>query len=261
MIIALLAILKAGGAYVPIEASYPRERVEQLLQDAGARALLIDSELMGSVENFVGPIFALDLQLEELNDYQATNPLNVNTATDLVYLMYTSGSTGSPKGVEITHRGVVRLVTEANYVQLNDQEIFLQLAPLSFDASTFEIWGALLHGARLVVMPVTRPTLEELAESLSRHQVSVLWLTAGLFHLVVDERLEALQPVRHLLAGGDVLSVPHVEKLLRELPQCTLINGYGPTESTTFACCYRMSHGETIERTVPLGRPISNTVL
>jgi aspartate racemase len=141
---------------------------------------------------------------------------------------------------------------------LTADEVFLQLAPLSFDASTFEIWGSLLNGAKLILMPPHMPSLKDLGRVIAQHQVTTLWLTAGLFHLMVEERLEDLKPVRQLLAGGDVLSVPHVRKVLRELKDCQLINGYGPTENTTFTCCCSITESQ-IGTSVPIGRPIANT--
>ena len=258
MIVAILAILKAGAAYVPVDVSDPQVRIAQVLHDARAQALLIDSKMLSYIESFDGPIFELDLQLESLAGYSTDNVANNATANDLAYVMYTSGSTGIPKGVQITHRGVVRLVKEANYVTLSEQEVVLQMAPLSFDASTFEIWGALLNGARLVLMPEQRPSLDELAQALEQQQVTTLWLTASLFNLVVDENVRILKPVRQLLAGGDALSLEHVRRVRDELPGCELINGYGPTESTTFACCYHISAGLDYT-TVPIGRPVSNT--
>lgn len=140
--------------------------------------------------------------------------------------MYTSGSTGTPKGVSVIHRGVVRLVKETNYAQLTAEEIILQLAPISFDASTFEIWGCLLNGGQLVICPPHTPSLEELGQIIQQYQVTTLWLTAGLFHLIVDEKIDALKSLRQLLAGGDVLSVPHVQKFLQTVENCRLINGY-----------------------------------
>src|SRR5438046_271488 len=144
--------------------------------------------------------------------------------------MYTSGSTGRPKGVCVPHRAVVRLVKNTNYVSFSADEVFLQFAPISFDASTFEIWGALLNGARVVIAPPHTLSLAELGETISKHGVTTVWLTAGLFHLMVDQQLEQLRGLRQLLAGGDVLFVPHVLKVLREIPTCRVINGYGPTE-------------------------------
>src|SRR5262249_18351037 len=139
--------------------------------------------------------------------------------------------------------------------------VYLQLAPLSFDAATFEIWAPLLHGGRLVVPPPGAVSLAELGELLARHGVTTLWLTAGLFHQAVEEDLTLLRPVRQLLAGRAVLSVRPVRRVLKELPGTRLINGYGPTESPTFACCYPVTDPAALQRSVPLGRPIANTVV
>jgi aspartate racemase len=173
--------------------------------------------------------------------------------------MYTSGSTGAPKGVSVPHRAVVRLVKNTNYARLTADEVFLQLAPLAFDASTFEIWGSLLNGARLAIAPPGVPPVDELGRTLRRHRVSTLWLTAALFHEVVEQDIDSLEAVRQLLAGGDVLSVAHVKRVLRERPGCRLINGYGPTETTTFACCFPLSDADEVGSSVPIGRPIANT--
>ena len=163
--------------------------------------------------------------------------------------MYTSGSTGRPKGVIVPHRAVLRLVIDNDFATLGPDEVILQMAPLSFDASTFEIWGALLNGGKLAVVSNPYPSLDDIAAEIARHGVTTMWLTAGLFHLMVDNNLDGLKPLRQLLAGGDVLSPPHVVKALRALPGCRLINGYGPTENTTFSCCY------TVPGTTTAGRP------
>src|SRR4029079_8445847 len=144
-------------------------------------------------------------------------------------------------------------------VHFGPGEVFLQLAPLSFDAATFEIWGALLNGGRLVLPPPQAGSLADLGALLARHRVTTLWLTAGLFQQMVDEDLAGLQPIRQLLAGGDVLSAAHARRVLAELPGTTLVNGYGPTESTTFASSFPVRALEDVETSVPLGRPIANT--
>jgi non-ribosomal peptide synthetase component F/acyl carrier protein len=155
---------------------------------------------------------------------------------------------------------VIRLVKETDYLRFGEDEVFLQLAPVSFDASTLELWGSLLNGARLVIMPPQQPTLAELGTALRDYGVTTLWLTAGLFHLMVDERLEELSGVRQLLAGGDVLSGAHVQRYLAAITDGALINGYGPTENTTFSTTYRMEAGSQLSNTsVPIGRPITNT--
>ena len=269
MVIALLAILKAGGAYVPLDPSYPTERLMLMIENTGTPLILTNSrlgprchpeprKLSGSEDLTKSPsVLCLD---EDEDDEEDENDLRIESrAEDLAYIMFTSGSTGTPKGVAIPHRGVVRLVKGTDYASFSADETFLQLAPLSFDASTFEIWGPLLNGGRLVMMPPAPPTLAEIGEAIRAHSVTTLWLTAALFNAMVDERLVDLQPLRQLLAGGDVLSVPHVRKVLRGLTKTRLINGYGPTESTTFACCHTILSEAPLQGPVPIGKPIANT--
>ncbi len=258
-IVGLLGILKAGGAYVPIDPTYPKERLSFILEETQVPVLLTQAHLVESLPAHQAHLVCLDSDWEIIAQQSEENPAPLVTSSNLAYIMYTSGSTGKPKGVSVTQRGVVRLVKASNYANLSAEEVFLQLAPISFDAATFEIWGSLLNGARLVVMPPQTPSLQELGRAIRQNKITTLWLTAGLFHLMADEQLEDLKQVRQLLAGGDVLSVPHVLKLLREAKKCRLINGYGPTENTTFTCCYSITDASQIGKTVPIGRPISNT--
>jgi len=258
-VVALLGILKAGGAYVPLDPAYPKERLSFMLEDTQVPVLLTQQRLIGKLPEHRAQVICLDTGWQAIAQESEENPISGTTAENLAYVIYTSGSTGRPKGVAVPHRGVVRLVKNTNYVNLSSDEVFLQFAPISFDASTFEVWGCLLNGARLVVFPAHTPSLDELGQAIERHQVTTLWLTASLFHLMVDGHLKYLRHVRQLLAGGDVLSVPHVEKVLRELKGCQLINGYGPTESTTFTCCHLITSNDRREGSIPIGRPIANT--
>jgi amino acid adenylation domain-containing protein len=259
LIIAMLATLKAGGAYVPLSPSYPPERLALMCEDARVPVLLTQERFVRLAPEHCGELLVLDADAANLTEAESRN-LNLKmTSRNRAYVMYTSGSTGRPKGVNIEHRGIVRLVKETNYADFSSAQTFLQFAPITFDASTLEIWGSLLNGGRLVVMAPGAASPEELGETLRRHNVNSLWLTAGLFHLMVDENLGGLRSVRQLLAGGDVLSPTHIARVLRELPECHVINGYGPTENTTFICCHLMRAGEQLGPPVPIGRPISNT--
>ncbi|MBD2208746.1 amino acid adenylation domain-containing protein [Nostoc linckia FACHB-104] len=260
MITAVLGILKAGGAYLPIDPKYPQERLSWMLTDAKPPLLLTQRDLVAQLPTLKETqIICLESVAESINQASQDNPAVPSQVDDLAYIMYTSGSTGKPKGVCIRHQGVVGLVKDNNYVHLDAEQVLLQLAPISFDASTFEIWGSLLNGAKLAIAPPHQLSLEELGQIIQQYQVTTLWLTASLFHLMVDERLEDLQPVGQLLAGGDVLSVSHVQKLLQHFPKCRVINGYGPTENTTFTCCFPVTAETKLGLCVPIGRPIANT--
>jgi amino acid adenylation domain-containing protein len=271
LIVSLLAIIKAGGAYVSFDPASPVERLGFMLKETQAPVLLTMTKLDRSVTalmeaslaagSLVNPaVIRLDASSSNEPDGTVKDPLPL-TPDNLAYVSYTSGSTGTPKGVCVSHRGVVRLVRETNFARFESSDVFLQLASVSFDASTLEIWAPLLNGGRLVVFPPGQFSLSGLGECIEKNGVTVLWLTAGLFHQVVEEHLGYLKNVRLLLAGGDVLSVPMVARTLRELPLTQLINGYGPTENTTFTCCHLVpgSLAEAETRSVPIGRPIANT--
>jgi len=261
MVIALLAILEAGGAYLPLDPDYPQERLAFMMEDARVTVLLAHRHLLPRLPTESARVICLDGPMRWLEDSPGprspTRP--AASSEQIAYVLYTSGSTGRPKGVEVCHRSIARLVKGATFARMTQREVFLQMAPLAFDASTLELWGSLLNGARLVIMAPGPPTLEELAGVLRRQRVNILWLTAGLFHQMVDAQLRVLGGLRQLLAGGDVLSLERVRKVLETHPECRLINGYGPTESTTFATCHGMHAARPPQSAVPIGRAISNT--
>jgi amino acid adenylation domain-containing protein len=243
LIVALLAILKAGGAYLPLDPSWPQERRTLLLTESGCAVLIAaDGAQLLRVPAAATP----------------APPLR-----PLAYISYTSGSTGTPKGVAIEHQAILRLVDPINGFRLGNGAAVLQLAPVAFDAATLEIWGPLLHGGTLVLAPAGTPSLAELAACLRRHHITTLWLTAGLFHAMVDAELESLAGVPQVLAGGDVLHPASVHRLLAAFPSGhALINGYGPTENTTFTCCQRLgSDAPLTTAEVPIGTPIANTTV
>jgi amino acid adenylation domain-containing protein len=259
MVTALLAVIKAGGAYVPLDPDYPRDRLEFMLTDTGTPVVVTDSLCAESLPSHVAKRLLID---HEVAAIEARSPVDLDAtgaANDLIYIMYTSGSTGRPKGVMIEHRGVVRLVTNADYLSFDKSQRFIQLAPSSFDASTLEIWGPLLNGGTLVLMPPGTPSLQEIGDAIRRFGVTTLWLPAGLFNLMIDQNPAALRPLKQLVTGGDAASIAHFRRAMAALPDCRVVNGYGPTECTTFAVCLT-AHPENLQgHSVPIGRPINGT--
>ncbi len=259
VIVSILGVLKAGAAYVPVDPTYPAPRIQYLVQDCGAPVLLTNRTLATKLPELHTTVISLDADWAAIATEDAKNLPHDGSGDDQAYVMYTSGSTGNPKGVLVPQRAVLRLVMNNHFASFDSDEVFLQLAPLSFDASTFEIWGALLNGAQLVIAAGDRVTPEEIGRQIAQYGVTTMWLTAALFHLIVTEYIEILRPLRQLLAGGDSLSLTHVRRVCEELPKLRLINGYGPTENTTFTCCHPITLSSTAQGNVPIGRPIANT--
>ncbi len=259
MVVGILGILKAGGAYVPLDPAYPPSRLAYMLEDTSAPVLV----LQGRFDALFSEVKATRV---DLDGFDWSVPLPEGTldsgvgADNLVYVMYTSGSTGQPKGVMIPHRGVVRLTQSTDYVALGPSTVVMHLAPASFDASTFELWSALLNGGRCVLHPNIRPTVDSLQALIEREAINTLWLTASFFNVIVAEAPVALAQAKQILIGGESLSVSHVREALSELSGARLINGYGPTEGTTFSCCYPIPTDlADTSISIPIGRPIAHT--
>jgi amino acid adenylation domain-containing protein len=259
LVVSVLGILKAGAAYVPLDASYPLERLGWMKREAGVALLVAQERLAEEVAEGGELVVCVDTEWDVIARQPVSNPASRVGGAHLAYVMFTSGSTGRPKGVGVPQRAVARLVLGTDYARFGPEEVWLQLAPISFDASTLELWGALLHGAKLVVYRAGTPSLEELGRTLEEAGVTSLWLTAALFEQMQAHQPRALGRVRQVLAGGDVLSPARARERLAG--GGVLVNGYGPTENTTFSACHRMESPEDAgSGTVPIGRPIAGTV-
>jgi amino acid adenylation domain-containing protein len=258
VIVCMLGILKAGGTYLPLDLAAPQERITFMLNDARACVLLTDSALQDRLPQSQARVVYLDGDKQAIANLPQTAPGSDVRGQQVAYIMYTSGSTGRPKGVCIPHQAVVRLALASSYIEITADDTVSHLAPVSFDAVTFEIWAALLNGACVAIADGGTLSLEELGRFIQQHRITTSWLTAPLFHQMAENHLDDMTGLRNLLAGGDVLSPRHVRRVRQAMPECRMINGYGPTENTTFTCCGVIN--ELLEgAAAPIGRPIDNT--
>ncbi|MCO7190840.1 MULTISPECIES: non-ribosomal peptide synthetase, partial [unclassified Pseudoalteromonas] len=261
LMVATLAILKAGGAYVPLDPSYPESRLAYMLEDTQLSVVLT-----GKAEHDVlafSPVAKVTLDENnalwaDLSTENLDYPEGL-TAQSLAYVIYTSGSTGTPKGVMTPHRAVNRLVCDPNFMTLNSETVFLQSANIAFDAATLEIWGPLLNGGRCVLYPDAYLSLAGINKVLETRGITAMWLTSGLFtewSKACTDLSTGPLALQHVLAGGDVLNPQAVMAVQAALPNVTVINGYGPTENTTFTCCYPVPAKQDISTGVPIGRGV-----
>jgi amino acid adenylation domain-containing protein len=260
MIVGMLAILKAGGAYLPLDPSYPQERLSFMLEDAQVSVLLTQQHLVERLGTQKLGIIDLDADWNRITQESSEDPTGDVTSDNLAYVIYTSGSTGKPKGVAIPHKAVNRLVCNTNYIKLDSADKIAQVSNTSFDAATFEIWGALLHGAQLV--GISRDVLlspHDFALQLQQQGITVLFLTTALFQQIVRDIPQAFASLRYLLFGGEAVDSRWVRKVLKKGAPQQLLHVYGPTEGTTFSSWYEVQDVPEEATSIPIGRPITNT--
>ncbi|MEB3279245.1 MAG: amino acid adenylation domain-containing protein [Lyngbya sp.] len=260
MIVGILAILKAGGAYVPLDPDYPQERLSFMLEDTGVKVLLTQEKFVECLPQNQAGLVCLDSDREIINQANKDH-LNLTLSSDnLAYVIYTSGSTGKPKGVPVTHQAVNRLVLNTNYIQLTANDRIGQAANIAFDAATFEIWGALLNGAKVIIIPQSvLLSPHELAANISSQEVNVLFLTTALFNQLASFVPQAFSSLKSLLFGGEAVDPKWVQEVLDKGSPEQLLHVYGPTENTTFSSWYWVDNLSTTATTIPIGCPISNT--
>ncbi|MBO3458248.1 non-ribosomal peptide synthetase [Aetokthonos hydrillicola Thurmond2011] len=260
MIIGLLGILKAGGVYVPLDPSYPQERLNFMLEDAQVSVLLTHESFLKHFEGFSSPIICIDKDWELINQEKEYNTKSNLSSDNLAYVIYTSGSTGQPKGVAVTHKAINRLVCNTNYITLSPGDKISQASNTSFDAATFEIWGALLNGAQLVgVSKDVTLSPRKFASQLREKDINVVFLTTALFQLIVRDIPEAFSSLKYLLFGGETVDTRWIKKILNDGAPKHLIHVYGPTENTTFSSYYYVEELPESATSFPIGRPITNT--
>ncbi|MBA3258986.1 MAG: AMP-binding protein, partial [Gemmatimonadales bacterium] len=264
LVAGVLAVLKAGGAYVPLDPSYPPDRLAFMLADAEIGVLVTQTRLLGTFPVGKTEVICVDREQDraEIAGESDEDPEPGAGPLHLAYVIYTSGSTGQPKGVAVPHRSVIRLVCNTDYVRLTPAEVVVQVSNASFDAATFELWGALLHGAGLVIID-RDVTLSppDFAAALRDHQITAMFLTTALFNEVAGSAPDAFATLRHLLVGGEVADPRRMRGLLKGKPPERLLNVYGPTETTTFASWHLVSDVPEDSTGIPIGRPVANTQL
>ncbi|MET3846944.1 amino acid adenylation domain-containing protein [Paenibacillus sp. OAE614] len=257
--IGMLGVLKAGGAYLPIDSAAPMERIQLILEDSGSKHIIVEDKDVLSEITKDQEIWSWKELHQLYVEEEESNLGHLNSSSDPAYVIYTSGSTGVPKGNLTMHYNVSRVVKETNYIEITDEDNILQLSNFAFDGSTFDIYGALLNGAKLVLLDrdkILAP--ERLGEVIQREAISTVFLTTALFNVLVDENIAALKGIKQVLTGGENHSAVHIQRVLQET-NCRIMHVYGPTESTVFATAYEIPRVTDELKTVPIGRPLSNT--
>ncbi|MGB8195091.1 MAG: amino acid adenylation domain-containing protein, partial [Chitinophagaceae bacterium] len=256
MIAAMLGIVQAGAVYVPFNTGYPAERLEYIIENAGISHVLYTSEeLLGKS----GLQYKQVISMQECLDYPQHKGIVQSGPDAAVYIMYTSGTTGNPKGILVNQLNILKLVYDAGEIAVNSNDVVIQWSNYSFDGSTYEIYSALLKGARLCLIPDSAAAdVFEIARVIEEKEVTIFFITTALFNGFVDTELGVLKGLRKILFGGEMCSMDHVRKALRVLGPGKIVHVYGPTETTVYATAYPLHEmGSWIS--LPIGRPLSNT--
>jgi len=266
LMVAMLALVRCGVAYVPIDLQSPRERMALILDRLDARCVIVggghqaDAWLLSRFE--VLNLDLADLAQTPADELVAHVDWPDRAETQPLYVMFTSGSTGVPKGVEVSDANLAALLVSPTWADFSPQARWLWATSPAFDISGVEIWGPLLHGACVVVLEGYLPSLDEMARCLVEAKVTHAQLSTALFNVLVDVQLPALAGLAQFITGGERASPQHMRRLLLAHPHVQLINGYGPTETTVYATSHLVQLSDTYRpEGVPIGRAVQANVL
>ncbi|WP_165777511.1 non-ribosomal peptide synthetase [Amycolatopsis antarctica] len=259
MVIGMLAIMKAGGAYIAIDPAFPDERIRAILGDTAAPVVVTNEQLRAKAGCMGARVTCVDTHAAAIAARPSEPPCRPTSPDQLACVMFTSGSTGAPKGVQHPHRSTVRTFFGPDFLEFGPDEVFLQYSPVSWDAISLELWGALLHGATSVLVPSQAPGLDAVVSLIKRHRVTALWLSAGLFNVLVDDFPEVFAVVRQVATGGEAASPGHIRKARARFPKLRLAHCCGPVESMVFAASYLVPAEGSSGALIPVGRPLANT--
>jgi amino acid adenylation domain-containing protein len=259
LLIAILGVLKAGCAYVPIDPKYPEDRIIFMLKESESSILISSHNSIKKLpEQNELTVIDFENDLNEINE-QPDSDLNIDRKPeDIAYVIYTSGSTGQPKGAMVTHRNVVSLVKNVDYVSFNEKDVLISTGSPSFDATTFEYWGMLLNGGQLVMC--SEDVLLDnvlLKEEIRKRKVTKMWFTSSWLNEIVENDITVFEGLKTILAGGEKLSEFHIDKIRKTYPEIEIVNGYGPTENTTFSLTYNIKDTNAADL-IPIGKPLNN---
>ncbi|MFD2012594.1 amino acid adenylation domain-containing protein, partial [Streptomyces narbonensis] len=260
LVTGILAALKCGAAYVPLDPDHPEDRTRSIVEEAGVRTVVSHNRLADRLPGDV-TVVRTDAPHDRglIEESPATAPDVRVLADDIACVLFTSGSTGRPKGVASPHRATVRTFFGQDYIHFGPDEVFLQCAPVSWDGLSLEMWPALLHGGTCVLAPGQSPEPTAIAALVTEHDVTTVWLSAGLFAVMADTHPEVFRTLRQVMTGGEAPSVAHLLRVRRDFPHLRLVHGYGPVESMVFTNCHQVTDDDTGRTVIPVGGPLANT--
>ncbi|MCP3803140.1 amino acid adenylation domain-containing protein [Allokutzneria sp. A3M-2-11 16] len=256
-----LGTVLAGAAYVPLDPAYPTAQLQLIVDDAKPPVLVVDPEWAGEVTLGSGTVISVSDLLAQAPT-GGEPPVVDRDGESTFCVLYTSGTTGRPKGVVVPHRGMARLMAQPDFIPLDDSDVVAQLCPLNFDGAAYEVWGALAHGAQLVVFDKHLVLDPRAMRAIVRERgVTTLLVTTPLLNRIIEDAPDLLQSLRRVYFGGELISVSHMRRALNWCRPGVLLHSYGPTENSFTSTWFPITEVDLRARTLPIGDPVPGTEL